>query len=158
MKLDFDTVIPGHGPIAKKADMLTYRNNVEKLRTEVTGMIRQNKSRDEIAKVDRGSSTDGRPPACNSSAASTGCSPSCAASTSTCRFDIVSRMSRTFLVRLSAVTIALGCAWIAYTQAPPAEGQKQAKQPNNTMSKVADDLYAIIGDGGNSTVWSPTKA
>ena len=51
MKLDFDTVIPGHGPIAKKADMLTYRNNVEKLRTEVTGMIRQNKSRDEIAKV-----------------------------------------------------------------------------------------------------------
>jgi cyclase len=51
MKLDFDTMIPGHGPIAKKADMLTYRNNVEKLRTEVTGMLRQNKSRDEIAKV-----------------------------------------------------------------------------------------------------------
>ena len=51
MKLDFDTVIPGHGPIAKKADMLTYRNNVEKLRTEVTGMIRQKKSRAEIAKV-----------------------------------------------------------------------------------------------------------
>ena len=51
MKLDFDKVIPGHGPIAKKADMLTYRNNVEKLRTEITGMIRQNKSRDEIAKV-----------------------------------------------------------------------------------------------------------
>jgi cyclase len=51
MKLDFDTMIPGHGPIAKKADMLTYRNNVEKLRTEVTGMIRQKKSRDEIAKV-----------------------------------------------------------------------------------------------------------
>jgi glyoxylase-like metal-dependent hydrolase (beta-lactamase superfamily II) len=51
MKLDFDTMIPGHGPIAKKADMLTYRNNVEKLRTEVTGMLRQNKSWDEIAKV-----------------------------------------------------------------------------------------------------------
>jgi len=51
MKLDFDTMIPGHGPVGKKADMLTYRNNVEKLRTEVTGMIRQNKSRDEIAKV-----------------------------------------------------------------------------------------------------------
>ena len=51
MKLDVETVIPGHGPIAKKADILTYRNNVEKLRTEVTGMIRQNKGRDEIAKV-----------------------------------------------------------------------------------------------------------
>jgi len=51
MKLDVDTVIPGHGPVAKKADILTYRNNVEKLRAEVTGMLRQNKSRDEIAKV-----------------------------------------------------------------------------------------------------------
>ena len=51
MKLDFDTVIPGHGPVAKKADMLTYRNNVEKLRMEVTDLLRQNKSRDEIAKV-----------------------------------------------------------------------------------------------------------
>src|SRR5579864_2142063 len=51
MKLDFDTMIPGHGPVGRKADMLTYRNNVEKLRTEVTGMLRQNKSRDQIAKV-----------------------------------------------------------------------------------------------------------
>jgi glyoxylase-like metal-dependent hydrolase (beta-lactamase superfamily II) len=51
MKLDFDTVIPGHGPVGKKADILTYRNNVEKLRLEVTDLIRQNKSRDEIAKV-----------------------------------------------------------------------------------------------------------
>jgi glyoxylase-like metal-dependent hydrolase (beta-lactamase superfamily II) len=51
MKLDFDTMIPGHGPVGKKADMLTYRNNVEKLRVEVSDMLRQNKSRDEIAKV-----------------------------------------------------------------------------------------------------------
>ena len=51
MKLDFDTVIPGHGPVGKKGDILTYRNNVEKLRLEVTDLIRQNKSRDEIAKV-----------------------------------------------------------------------------------------------------------
>jgi|SRR5579872_1897338 len=51
MKLDFDTMIPGHGPVGRKADMLTYRNNVEKLRMEVTGMLRQNKSRDDIAKV-----------------------------------------------------------------------------------------------------------
>jgi glyoxylase-like metal-dependent hydrolase (beta-lactamase superfamily II) len=51
MKIDFDTMIPGHGPVGKKADMLTYRNNVEKLRVEVSDMLRQNKSRDEIAKV-----------------------------------------------------------------------------------------------------------
>src|SRR6476660_5707746 len=62
-------------------------------------------------------------------------------------------MSRTLLVRLSAGVIALGCAWVAYTQAPAPQGKQQAKQPNNTISKVTDDLYAIIGDGGNSTVY-----
>ena len=62
-------------------------------------------------------------------------------------------MSRTLLVRLSAGLIALGCAWVAYTQAPAPQGKQQAKQPNNTISKVAEDLYAIIGDGGNSTVY-----
>jgi len=29
--LDFDTVIPGQGPVSKKADLLTYRNNAEKM-------------------------------------------------------------------------------------------------------------------------------
>jgi len=62
-------------------------------------------------------------------------------------------MSRTLLVRLSAGAIALGCAWIAYTQAPPQQAKQQAKQANNTISKVTDDLYAIIGDGGNSSVY-----
>lgn len=51
LKMDFDTVIPGHGPIAKKADLVAYRNNVEKLKTRVTGLIRQNMPKDEIAKV-----------------------------------------------------------------------------------------------------------
>ena len=51
LKMDFDTVIPGHGPIAKKSDLLAYRNNVEKLKTRVTGLIREGKSKDDIAKV-----------------------------------------------------------------------------------------------------------
>jgi len=51
LKIDFDTVIPGHGPIAKKADLLAYRNNVAKLRDDVSGLIREGKSKDEIAKV-----------------------------------------------------------------------------------------------------------
>src|SRR5215469_6947406 len=51
MKLDFDTVIPGHGPVSKKADMLAYRNNVQKLRTRAQGLIRQGKSQDDVAKV-----------------------------------------------------------------------------------------------------------
>ena len=51
LKMDFDTVIPGHGPIAKKADLVNYRDNVEKLKTRVTGLIRQGTAKDEIAKV-----------------------------------------------------------------------------------------------------------
>ena len=63
-------------------------------------------------------------------------------------------MSRTLLVRFSSLLILLAGAWVAYTQAPPqGKDGKQAKQPNNMISKVAEDLYAIIGDGGNSTVY-----
>jgi glyoxylase-like metal-dependent hydrolase (beta-lactamase superfamily II) len=49
--LDFDTVIPGHGPVSKKADLLTYRNNAEKMRTRVQTLIRQGKNSDDVAKV-----------------------------------------------------------------------------------------------------------
>ena len=49
LKLDFDTVIPGHGAVTNKAGLLTYRNNVEKLRNRVTGLVHEGKSQDEIA-------------------------------------------------------------------------------------------------------------
>ena len=49
--IDFDTVIPGHGPVSKKADLLTYRNNAEKMRTRVQTLIRQGKNQDDVAKV-----------------------------------------------------------------------------------------------------------
>ena len=51
MKLDFDTVIPGHGPVTNKGGLLTYRNNVEKLRNRAAGLIREGKSQEEVAKV-----------------------------------------------------------------------------------------------------------
>ena len=51
MQLDWDTVIPGHGPVSKKADMLTYRNNAEKLRTRVAGLIREGKTQAEVGAV-----------------------------------------------------------------------------------------------------------
>jgi glyoxylase-like metal-dependent hydrolase (beta-lactamase superfamily II) len=49
MKLDFDTVIPGHGAVTNKAGLLTYRNNVEKMRNEVRGLIRSGKSQADVA-------------------------------------------------------------------------------------------------------------
>jgi cyclase len=50
LQLDFDTVIPGHGAITNKAGLMTYRNNVEKLRDRVSALVHEGKSQDEIAK------------------------------------------------------------------------------------------------------------
>jgi len=51
MKLDFDTVIPGHGAVTNKAGLLTYRNNVEKLRSRASGLIHEGKSQEDVGKV-----------------------------------------------------------------------------------------------------------
>jgi glyoxylase-like metal-dependent hydrolase (beta-lactamase superfamily II) len=51
LKLDFDTVIPGHGPVTDKAGLSTYRNNIEKLRNRAAGLIREGKSREDVGKV-----------------------------------------------------------------------------------------------------------
>jgi len=37
--------------VAKKADLLAYRNNIEKLRNRVSGLIREGKPKDDVAKV-----------------------------------------------------------------------------------------------------------
>ena len=50
-KLDFDTVIPGHGNVTNKAGLKTYRDNVEKLRNRVTGLIKEGKTQTDIAKA-----------------------------------------------------------------------------------------------------------
>lgn len=48
---DFDTVIPGHGPVTNKAGLMTYRDNVDKLKARATTLIREGKSQDELAKA-----------------------------------------------------------------------------------------------------------
>ncbi len=55
-------------------------------------------------------------------------------------------MSRTHLARLSAAALLLTGCWIAYTQAP-------APPPKLTTSKVKEDLYMIVGGGGNVAVY-----
>jgi cyclase len=45
---DFDTVIPGHGAVTNNAGLQNYRDNVAKLRTEVSALIRQGKTQAEI--------------------------------------------------------------------------------------------------------------
>ena len=50
-QFDFDTVIPGHGAVTNKAGLQTYRDNVVKLRSRLTGLIREHKTQDEVGKV-----------------------------------------------------------------------------------------------------------
>lgn len=46
---DFDTVIPGHGPVTNKAGLKKYRDDVEKLRNRATELVRQGSSREQLA-------------------------------------------------------------------------------------------------------------
>jgi cyclase len=47
---DFDTVIPGHGPVTNKAALMTYMNNAEGMATRIREQIRQGKSEDDVKK------------------------------------------------------------------------------------------------------------
>lgn len=45
---DSTRIIPGHGPLATRADLLKYRDMLATIRDRVAGLIRQGKSRDEV--------------------------------------------------------------------------------------------------------------
>ena len=48
---EFDTVIPGHGPVMKRADLVQYRQDFEKMRTRVSSLVRDGKSKDDVSKM-----------------------------------------------------------------------------------------------------------
>jgi glyoxylase-like metal-dependent hydrolase (beta-lactamase superfamily II) len=47
---DFDTVVPGHGPVTNRAALVTYRDNILTLIARAQTFVRQGKSQDELAK------------------------------------------------------------------------------------------------------------
>jgi len=51
LKLDFDTVIPGHGSISKRVDLEKYRAGFERMQTSIRSLSRQDKNRDEVLKM-----------------------------------------------------------------------------------------------------------
>ena len=51
LKWDFDVVVPGHGPVAKRADIIKWRAEIEKLRNRLTEMVHQGKNKDEVTKM-----------------------------------------------------------------------------------------------------------
>lgn len=44
LKLDFDRVIPGHGPIMKRADLIAWKTSFEKVRERITKLKRDGKN------------------------------------------------------------------------------------------------------------------
>lgn len=51
LKLDFDTIIPGHGPLSDRAGLLKWRTDFETMRNRISGMVRQGKNRDEVSQT-----------------------------------------------------------------------------------------------------------
>ena len=51
LQLDFDTVIPGHGPIMKRADVEQFIKTFETVRNRISEQRRQGKSKDEVVKT-----------------------------------------------------------------------------------------------------------
>ena len=65
LTLDFDTVIPGHGPVSTKADVAQFRTDLETMRNRLAGMVKQGKSKAEVVKTledDYGWRSTGCPP------------------------------------------------------------------------------------------------
>ena len=51
LKADFDTAIPGHGPVSKKSDLMAFRNTFETFRNRMAELKRSGKTREEAAKL-----------------------------------------------------------------------------------------------------------
>lgn len=65
LELDFDTIIPGHGPIATRADLVTFNEDVAAMRERVGELIRSGASKEQAAAVfemDYGWRATGCPP------------------------------------------------------------------------------------------------
>jgi cyclase len=53
LKLDFDTVVPGHGPVVKKADITAFRDSTKRLTELISQMVKQGKSKADVEKAMR---------------------------------------------------------------------------------------------------------
>jgi len=51
LALDFDTIIPGHGPVATRADLVRFNDNLVTMRTRLAGLIKSGTSRAEVIRI-----------------------------------------------------------------------------------------------------------
>ena len=65
LTVKFDTVIPGHGPVSTRDDVVTFRGNMEKMRTRMVALIKGGAAREDVVKTletDYGWRATGCPP------------------------------------------------------------------------------------------------
>jgi cyclase len=51
LALDFDRVIPGHGAVSTRDDVVGWRDDLVEMRDRIRGMLREGATRDEVATV-----------------------------------------------------------------------------------------------------------
>jgi len=51
LQLDFDTVIPGHGPVSTKSDVVKFRSDLETMRNRLVVLVKQDTGKAEILNV-----------------------------------------------------------------------------------------------------------
>jgi cyclase len=65
LELDFDTVIPGHGPVSTRDDVVKFRADLEAMRDRIAGLIRMGATKTQVLAVfedDYGWRSTGCPP------------------------------------------------------------------------------------------------
>jgi cyclase len=65
LQLDFDTVIPGHGPVSTRAEMTSFRNDVAAMRDRIGALVRSGATKQQVVSVfetDYGWRATGCPP------------------------------------------------------------------------------------------------
>jgi cyclase len=65
LALDFDTIIPGHGPVSTRADLVQFRADLEAMRDRIAELIRMGASKEQVAatfETDYGWRYSGCPP------------------------------------------------------------------------------------------------
>jgi cyclase len=51
LQLDFDTVIPGHGPVSTKADVARFKQDLETMRARLVGIVRESNSKNDMVRT-----------------------------------------------------------------------------------------------------------
>jgi hypothetical protein len=65
LKLEFDVVIPGHGPVSTRSDLIQFRTDLETMRDRLVALVKEGKTKNDVVNIlesDYGWRAKGCPP------------------------------------------------------------------------------------------------